>query len=107
MDGQDDFSSPFIRPKKGMDNMKVDFICPRCRGPLSIGVQIDRGDPELKDLPPVILQVRRCGRCGFSDVKVLQGLPDDERTYLEWARDEADILTSQPQAFEPANGLAS
>jgi len=79
--------------------MKHDFICPRCRGPLSMVEAVDRGNPEARDLPPVVVQVRKCIRCGFVEQKVLQGLPDDEKSYPEWARDEAQILISQPQIF--------
>jgi len=94
--------------------MNYEIKCPHCNGPMSNRTAIDRVpelDPQvtLDEMlheqakpgnKPAILLVLECQRCGFRKYKVLLGLPDDEQTYEEWARREAQILMDAPNAFE-------
>ena len=87
--------------EKGMTG-KVYTLCPKCGYPLQLQEAVDSQHcitesavaelslPYTKDPTPV--QILTCGRCGYRKIRILPGLPDDEKSYVSWAQDEADLV---------------
>jgi len=93
--------------------MNYEIKCPQCNGPVTNTVQVDRVaeldvdvstfemlHEQAKDgnkaYPILIL---KCQRCGWTKFRILQGLPDDEQTYRDWAKQEVQIEKDLPHVF--------